>query len=88
LACNQLTYSGVDGSTWARVRDLISREYGIPIESDSGEASKRGFTFEWTYDASEQRLHVQCSQKPFLVPCGSVNKRIKETAAKCGIAPD
>jgi hypothetical protein len=37
--------------------------------------------------ASEQTLEVQCLQKPFLVPCSIVNKRIEDTAAKCGIEP-
>jgi len=86
LACDELTYVGVDGSSWARVKALVGGEYGIAIEADSGEASKRGVTLKWSYDLSEQTLAIQCLQKPFLIPCGTVNKRIDDAAARCGIA--
>jgi hypothetical protein len=65
----------------------VGDDYGITIESDSGEASSRGFTLRWFYDASERTLEVQCLAKPFFVPCGTVNKRIEDTAAKCKIEP-
>jgi hypothetical protein len=87
LACKPLTYPGVDKATWARVRDQISDDYGISIESDRGEASSRGFTIAWAYDEGEETLTVRCVKKPFLVPCGTVNKRIESTAARCGVAP-
>lgn len=84
MSCDPLTYSGVDASKWARVKDLVGREYGIRIESDSGEASKKGFTLNWAYEASEQSLRIQCLEKPFFVPCGAVNNRIKGIAEKLG----
>jgi hypothetical protein len=87
LACDQLTYVSVDASAWVRVKHAVGDEYGITIESDSGEASSRGFTLRWSYVASEQTLEVQCLQKPFLVPCSVVNKRIEDTAARCRIEP-
>jgi hypothetical protein len=86
VACAVLTYSGVDPSKWACARDTVSREYGIRIDSDHGEASKRGFTLKWTYEAGAQTLQIQCSKKPFLVPCGVINDRINAAADKCGIA--
>jgi hypothetical protein len=87
LACNPLRYAGVDASKWAQTKDLIDREYGIRIESDSGEASKKGFTLKWTYNPSEQTLQIQCSDKPFLVPCVVVNDRIKGMAEKLQVSP-
>jgi len=86
LACELLTYSDVDDSMWGRVRDLIGKEYGIAVERDAGEASKRGFTIEWAYDAGKQMLEVRCTNKPFLVPCGTVNKHIEGLAAQCRVA--
>jgi hypothetical protein len=85
LACERLTYPGVDASMWERVRDLIGQEYGIAVERDAGEASKRGFTIEWAYDAGKQMLEVRCAKKPFLVPCGTVNKHIEDLAAQCRV---
>jgi hypothetical protein len=71
---------------WERLRDLIGQQYGIAVESDTGEASKRGFTIEWAYDAGEQMLEVRCTKKPFLVPCGTVNKHIEDMAEQCRVA--
>jgi hypothetical protein len=86
VACDSLTYTGVDASKWACAKDTVSREYGIRIDSDRGEASKRGFTLRWTYEAEERTLEIQCSSKPFLIPCGVINDRINAAAEKCGIA--
>jgi hypothetical protein len=47
--------------------------------------TERGFTLKWSYDPSAQTLQIQCTKKPFLVPCGTVNGRIEDAAAKCGI---
>jgi hypothetical protein len=89
VACDPVTYSGVDPSKWACVKDGVNRAYGLSIDSDLGEASERGFTLKWRYDATEQSLLVQCSKKPFLVSCGMVMKRLNDEFEKCGIAaPD
>jgi hypothetical protein len=85
MACDRLTYSGVDASKWARVKDVVSRSYGVNIESDRGEASKGGFGLRWAYEPSDQTLQIQCVTKPFLVPCGVVNKRINDAAESAGI---
>jgi hypothetical protein len=86
MACDPLTYSGVDASKWECAKDVVRREYGIDIGSDSGEASERGFTLSWRYDPSTQELEVHCTDKPFFVPCGTVNGRIESAAAECGIS--
>lgn len=85
MSCDPVKYSQVDASQWACVKALIGREYGMHFESHHGEASQRGFTVRWAYDEREQTLCVECSNKPFFVPCGTVNKRIRDAAAECGI---
>lgn len=85
MACDPLNHSGVDSSKWECARDVVQREYGIRIESDQGEATERGFTLTWSYDANAEELRIQCTEKPFFVPCGLVNGRINDTAGQCGI---
>jgi hypothetical protein len=85
MACDPVSYAGVDSLKWECAKEVVKREYGIGIDSDQGEASERGFTLRWSYDASAQELEIQCMKKPFVVPCGMVNGRINDTAAKCGI---
>jgi hypothetical protein len=80
-----LNYPGVDSSKWECAKDLVRSEYGISIESDHGEATERGFTLNWSYDANAEQLQIQCTRKPFVVPCGMVNGRIEDAARKCRI---
>jgi hypothetical protein len=86
MACDPLLFSGVDASTLARIKDSLSTEYSVRVDSDRGEQTVRGFTFEWAYEASEQTLRIVCSRKPLLVPCGVINRRIDELARKSGAA--
>lgn len=85
VACDPLTYSGVDESKWGCAKDSVRRQYGISIDAASGEMSQKGFTLKWGYDADRQTLRIQCTEKPFLVPCGLVNGRIDGIAKECGI---
>jgi hypothetical protein len=79
-----LTYSGVGDAEWESVKEAVGRAYGIHIDAPRGEASKRGFTLKWELDG--ETLRIQCSKKPFFVPCGKVNSRIQQLAAQCGVA--
>ena len=87
MACDTLRYSGVDASAWAEARQTIGSEYGISVDSERGEGSKSGFTLSWIYDRSAQTLEIQCLEKPFIVPCGVISKRIGALAEKCGMRP-
>jgi hypothetical protein len=85
VACDPVTYSGVDASKWACAKDIASREYGIPIKSDHGQASDLGFTVKWLYEVGDQTLEIQCTEKPFIFDCDTVNNRIKAAADECGL---
>jgi hypothetical protein len=86
MACDPLHFSGVDASALTRIKDSLSSAYGVRVDSDRGEQTVRGFTFEWAYDASDRTLRIACLRKPLLVPCGVINTRIGELARKCGVA--
>ena len=88
MACDPRTFSGVDATTFAAVQDSLRNEYGLEVDANEGEQSHRGFTFTWSYDAAEETLRIQCTGKPFLVPCGVINSRIDQLAAKSGVATD
>lgn len=87
MACDPLFFSGVDASALARIKDALSSAYGVRVDSDRGEQTVHGFTFEWAYEANEEALTIMCSRKPLLVPCGVINTRIDELARKSGLAP-
>jgi hypothetical protein len=86
MACDPLSYSGVDASKWATVKETIESQYGIPIDSDNGEANARGFTLKWRYEPAEEALEIQCLEKPFITPCAVVNSYINGLAQKAGLS--
>ena len=86
MACDPLSFSGVDESKWATIRDAIERDYGLAIDSERGEATKRGFTLTWAYDPREGTLEIRCLEKPLLVPCSVINSYINSAAEKSGVA--
>lgn len=86
MACDPLEFSGVDEAKLAGIKESLGREYGVRIESDQGEQTVRGFTFEWDYKPDDQTLRIQCTGKPMLVPCGVINGRINGVAEKSGLA--
>ena len=86
MACDPLSYSGVDASSFASLKETIEREYGIRIDSDEGEAAQRGFTLKWAYEPAAQTLEIQCLEKPFIAPCSVVNDYINRAAEKAGLA--
>jgi hypothetical protein len=87
MACDPLLFSGVDAPALARIKDALREAYHVRVDSDRGEQTVRGFTFEWAYDADEQTLRIECLHKPLVVPCGLINSRIDELARKNGVEP-
>ena len=65
MACDPLSYAGVDASKWETLRGTIEDKYGIRIDSEEGDAKERGFSLRWAYDSSAETLEIQCLEKPF-----------------------
>ena len=87
VACDPLRFGGVDPSKWSAARETLSSAYGISIDAERGEQTHSAFTLAWTYDPPTQTLEIHCCAKPFLIPCGVVNRRIGSLAQECGIEP-
>jgi hypothetical protein len=51
---------------------------GIPISGNSGSASQQGITISWNFDPVAQTLMLECTGKPFLIPCGTINSKIHD----------
>ena len=85
MACDPLSFSGVDPSMWAKLKQEIEDKYGIAIDSENGQGSSRGFTVRWDYEPDEGLLEIQCLGKPFVAPCSVVNGYIKSAAEKSGL---
>ena len=58
-------------------------EQGVTISGDSGTAGKSGFKFTWNYDRAGQALTIKCTDRPFIVGCGTINDRIDDVVNGC-----
>jgi hypothetical protein len=75
-ACPSQTFSNITLGQFANL-EKKAQAAGIPIQGDSGAASKFGGHFTWNYDPAAQQLTITVTETPFLMNCESVNARIK-----------
>jgi hypothetical protein len=68
-ACNEQVFTGITPARWDCIREAMQGRTGVAITADSGAASKSGFTMRWNFDPVTQVLSVQCTEKPFIIPC-------------------
>lgn len=81
-ACAMLTYSNVTPTAWACAVQTAA-SYGVTISSDSGSASKSGFTIAWNYDPGAQTASIQCTDSPWWAPCSTINGKINDAVEHC-----
>jgi hypothetical protein len=74
-ACPSQTFSNVTPDQFASL-EKKAQDSGVPIQGNSGTASKFGGHFTWNYDPATQQLTITVTQTPFLMNCESVNARI------------
>jgi hypothetical protein len=86
VACTALSFTGITPTVMSCcVKAANARGASIPDPPPpSGQASVGSFTFTWKYDTGAQTATVQCTKKPFFVPCGVLNSALKSTVTGCG----
>ena len=82
-ACQQQIFNGVTQSRWDCIKQTIQTRTGVEIGTDSGTASKSGFTFQWNFDSAAQTLTIQCMEKPAFIPCESIESRLTAIVDGC-----
>jgi hypothetical protein len=83
-ACPVQSFFGISAERWNCLREKAGAA-GIVIADPEGEASQKGVTIGWKYDASGQSLEIACKQKPFLVPCSVVNSKLRDLVDNCSV---
>jgi hypothetical protein len=74
-ACPAQVFSNITPEKFVSL-EKQAQASGIPIEGNSGSASKFGGQFTWNYDPVTLQLTIAVTQPPFLMSCESVNARI------------
>jgi hypothetical protein len=74
-ACAAQTFNNITPDKWLKFQTMASQN-NIPLTGDSGQASQKGFTFSWQYDATSATLIIQCLEHPFWAPCDTINSKV------------
>jgi hypothetical protein len=82
MGCAKQTFTQFGESNFECLKQK-ALSIGITIDSNHGQDSKNGITMSWTFDPAAQTLELQCLDKPFIVPCGTINGRIHDVVDSC-----
>jgi hypothetical protein len=82
-ACQEQVFNGVTQSRWDCIKTAIQTRTGVELSTDSGTASRAGFSFQWNYVPAAQALTIQCLEKPAFFPCESIEGRITAIVEGC-----
>jgi len=68
-----------EGLTPERYESLVKtvQGQGLAIIGASGYSSYQGMDFTWSYDEAGGKLTIQCTNKPFFIPCSMIEERIR-----------
>jgi hypothetical protein len=75
--CDAQIFSNITRERWVGMQSK-ALQVGVELIGDSGQASQKGFTFNWNYDKDAQTLTIQCLDHPFFAPCALVNSKLQE----------
>jgi hypothetical protein len=75
-SCPPMTFSEVTPEKYQELM-LRAQEQGLELSGESGSTSFQGMDFEWNYDAAARSLTIQCTNKPFLIPCSVIESKIR-----------
>lgn len=70
------TFHGVSPARFEMLAQK-ARSAGIPLEGNSGTASKFGIEVQWNYSPETQELTIQCLSTPFFLKSADVDARIR-----------
>ena len=76
--CDPIEFENVTPEKFASLEDKAMAAAGIAVSGDTGEATAEGVTIQWSYDRASQKLTMQCTKKPFVIPCSLIDGKISE----------
>jgi hypothetical protein len=76
MSCPAIVLSGL---TAEKYQSLLAAAHaqGLELSGLGGATDYQGMTFTWAYDQDAQTLTIQCTDKPFFVPCSMIEQKIR-----------
>jgi hypothetical protein len=78
--CPSQVFPRVSADAWLRIQGK-ARAAGYNVSGDAGSYSASGITLRWAYDAGGETLTLTCTARPFIVPCATINAKLRELIA-------
>jgi hypothetical protein len=50
---------------------------GLNLSGECGSTTFQDMNFTWAYDSAAQTLTIQCTERPFFIPCSMLESRIR-----------
>ena len=74
-------FSGITPAKYALLMER-AQDAGLPMNGNSGRASRMGVEVEWNYSPEEQQLVLTCHRAPLFMSVESVNSKIHELVSR------
>jgi hypothetical protein len=81
--CSEQVFNGITQSRWDCIKQAIQARMGVAISTDSGTTSKSSFNMRWNFDPLTQILTIQCTDKPFIIPCSAIESTVTAIVNGC-----
>lgn len=75
--CAAQVFTDITRDRWTALQNKAAQN-NIDLSADSGQSTQQGFTFSWQYVAETATLTIQCLDRPFWAPCGTINGRVHD----------
>ena len=77
MSCPAITLAGLTTEKYASLL-ATAKTQGLELAGDSGSTTYQGMDFTWNYDQAAESLTIQCTNKPFFVPCSLIEEKIRQ----------
>jgi len=81
--CDAHTFNGVTPEEFACIARKAEQESGLTLSGNNGSALAPGISVNWNFDPASYTLTIQCMDKPFLLPCATINSQIRNLVDGC-----
>ncbi len=75
--CPEIVLDGLTPEKYAALLEAAQKQ-GISLSGDAGTTEYSGMQFQWSYDAASGTLRMQCTEKPFMIPCHMIEQKIRQ----------
>jgi hypothetical protein len=82
MTCPAQAFNSVTPAHFATIVQKAAAA-GIHINGNAGEVSHFAATIRWRFDPDTGVFAVQCTRRPFMVSCATMNRRINELVSLC-----